>query len=174
MAFKRIGTLVAVLASSACSHVPLSPTAYSALPPPTAMAATTAPTAPLVDLAAPQPEADDGPMPVVIPGTLKLQNAELGQRGVNPLAVLDFSRRSRLAWKTLRPQDLIKPPVYASVSRMYDDVDIRETATTSGKGSAPESGLKAGKAPLEYDREATMETLLKGGRMATSSICSGC
>jgi hypothetical protein len=52
---------------------------------------------------------------------------------------------------------------------------VAETGATSTA-----SGLKAGKAapvaadPLTYDREATMNRLVKGGRDASKAICSGC
>lgn len=168
MAFKRIGTLVVVLTSSACSHLPLMPTAYSSLPPASA-------TGPLVGAAAPHAEADLGPLPVVIPGTLKLRESEIGQRGVNPLAVLDSSTRSRATWKSFRPENLAKPPVYTGLSRMASGLDVGETSATRKETVPGFDRERATRRILsEYNREATMTTLLKGGRDAAKSICSGC
>lgn len=175
MAFRRIGTLVVVLTSSACSHAPLMPTAYSALPPPTAMPAAASSTGPLVDAAAPHAEADIGPWPVVIPGTLKLKAAEIGQRGVNPLAVLDSSMRNRMSWKSLHPENLTKPPIYSGLSRMANGVDVGETSATP-KDNIPGFDRELAKKRIlsEYNREAAMAALLKGGRDASRSVCSGC
>jgi hypothetical protein len=173
MAFKRIGTLVVVLALSACSHPPLMPTAYSSLP--AASPASVSSTGPIVVSAPPRVEADLGPIPVIIPGTLKLQEDEIGRHGVNPLAVLDSSARSRATWKTFRPDNLTRPPVYTGLSRMSNGLDAGSTSAPR-KATAPgfdrELAMKI--IPSEYNREATMATLLKGGRDAAKSICSGC
>ncbi|MGU3465142.1 hypothetical protein ACLBXO_09820 [Methylobacterium sp. C33D] len=164
-----------VLTSSACSHAPLMPTAYSALPPPTAMPAAAPSTGALVDAAAPRAEADIGPLPVVIPGTLKLKDAETGQRGVNPLAALDASVRNRMTWKSLHPENLSKPAIYPGLSRMANGVDVGETSATR-KDNIPgfDRELATKRIMSEYNREAAMAALLKGGRDAAKSVCSGC
>jgi hypothetical protein len=175
MAFRRIGTLVAVLTLGACSHAPLMPTAYSALPPPTAMPAATASTGPLVGAAAPRAERDIDPLPVVIPGTLKLTDAQIGQNGVNPLAVLDSSMRNRMSWKSLRPENLTKPPIYSGLSRMSNGAGVGEASATQ-KDNIPgfDKDLATKRIMSEYNREAAMAALLKGGRGAAKSVCSGC
>lgn len=115
MAFKRIGMLAVVLTSSACSHLPLMPTAYSSLSASPALAPSMKP---FVNGAVPQAEADLGPSPVVLPGTLKLKDAEIGRHGVNPQSALDASARNRATRKTFHPESPTKPPVYMGLSRM--------------------------------------------------------
>ncbi|KNY20183.1 hypothetical protein AKJ13_23910 [Methylobacterium sp. ARG-1] len=89
---------------------------------------------------------------IVIPGTLTVPVTAFEPRGLNPNAVLDSSRRSRMTWEALHPGDLLKPPALAAAGQ-----------------PAP-----SGAAPRTYDREAMMDRLLKGGRNAASGICSGC
>ncbi|MDH2311284.1 hypothetical protein [Methylobacterium brachiatum] len=89
---------------------------------------------------------------IVIPGTLTVPVTVFEPRGLNPNAVLDSSRRSRMTWEALHPGDLLKPPALAAAGQ-----------------PAP-----SGAAPRTYDREAMMDRLLKGGRNAAGGICSGC
>ncbi|MCJ2144235.1 hypothetical protein [Methylobacterium sp. E-066] len=134
-----------VLLAGACSRLPNVPTAYSALPrtPATGAAVSAVPEAPAETVAA---------LPrIVIPGTLRVPVA-VEPHGLNPNAALDTSRRSRMSWETLRPGELLKPPVLAAAGRP----------------------VSANTAPQTYDREAAMDRLLKGGRNAASGICSGC
>lgn len=83
-------------------------------------------------------------LPVIVPGTLKKSQAGSGQGGVNPTAVLEASMRSHMAWEPPRPADLLKPPALETV------------------------------VALTYNREATMDRLVKAGRDAAKPICSGC
>lgn len=169
MVGKRIAALGAVLMlTSACSRLPIGPTAYSALP------AATVASIPAQPVALPVVPAEmSAALPsVAIPGTIKTRAAESRSGGVNPTAVLEASMRTRMAWETLHPADLLKPPVLAARSI---GADVAETGATSVA-----SGLKTGKpvpiaaAPLTYNREATMDRLVKGGRDAAKAICSGC
>lgn len=166
---KPIAALGAVaMLTSACSRLPIGPTAYSALP---AATVASVPARPVV-LPLVSPEINAALPSAVIPGTIKTQKAESRSGGVNPAAVLEASMRTRMAWETLHPADLSKPPLMAMRSI---GADVAETGATSTA-----SGLKAGKPatvaadPLTYDREATMDRLVKGGRDAAKAICSGC
>jgi hypothetical protein len=169
MVGKRIAALGAVLLlTSACSRLPIGPTAYSSLP-----AATVAsiPAQPVV-LPAVSAEMSTARPSVAIPGTLKMPAAESGSRGVNPTAVLEASKRARMAWAPLHPADLLKPPALAARSV---GADVAETGATSVTRD-PRIGkaASAGAVALTYDREATMDRLVKGGRDAAKAICSGC
>jgi hypothetical protein len=145
---RRMAALGLVLVTGACARLPNVPTAYSALPRTVssgaAVPAATVPEAPV--------EAPAALPRIVIPGTLTVPVAVFEPRGLNPNAVLDSSRRSRMTWEALHPGDLLKPPALAAAGQ-----------------PAP-----AGAAPRTYDREAMMDRLLKGGRNAASGICSGC
>jgi hypothetical protein len=165
---KPIAALGAVaMLTSACSRLPIGPTAYSALP---AATVASVPARPVV-LPLVSAEIDDALPSVVIPGTITTRKAESGSGGVNPVAVLEASRRTRMAWETLYPGDLLKPPAVATRSFGADVAEIGATYAASG--------LKIGKpapaaAPPAYDREATMGRLVQGGRDAVKAICSGC
>ncbi len=169
MVGKRIAALGAVLLlTSACSRLPIGPTAYSALP-----AATVAsiPAQPVVLPAVPA-EMSTGLPPVAIPGTLKTPAAESGSHGVNPTAVLEASMRTRMAWKTLHPADLLKPPALAALS--VGAVVAETGATSVTKDPRIGKPTSATAVALTYNREATMDRLVKGGRDAAKAICSGC
>ena len=172
MIVKRITVLATVLLlTSACSRLPIGPTAYSALPPQT-MASVAAPViqAPVVSA-----EVDVAPSPVFIPGTLKTPEIAITQHGVNPTDVLEASTRSRMAWKPLRSADLLKPPAFAGRSSLVASQDVTETASTPAP-ERPEVGKRAPAAivALSYNRETTMDRLVQGGRDAAKDICSGC
>ena len=176
MRLNRIATLAAVLLTvGACSRMPMGPTAYSALPADPTAAVTVPVAPPRADVAAIQPEADVALTPVVIPGTWTLRGTETLRGSVNPAAVLDASVRSRMAWKALRPEDLLERSILAARSVRSLATDIVETsATTRGKAPAAGRPLLSADAPATYDREATMSALLRGGQNAAKSICSGC
>ncbi|CAA2159044.1 hypothetical protein MBRA_04280 [Methylobacterium brachiatum] len=145
---RRMAALGLVLVTGACARLPNVPTAYSALPRTVssgaAVPAATVPEAPV--------EAPAALPRIVIPGTLTVPVTAFEPRGLNPNAVLDSSRRSRMTWEALHPGDLLKPPALAAAGQ-----------------PAP-----SGAAPRTYDREAMMDRLLKGGRNAAGGICSGC
>ena len=190
MRLNRIGALAALLlTTSACSHLPMGPTAYSALPsnPPAGLAPATLPAtlapaaAPLAEAAPVRPETDVALAPVVIPGTWKLRDVETRRGSVNPLAALEASVRTRLAWETLHPEDLSEQPKPAARSFRSLRTDVTETSATSAAGSPAGSPAKASadaklsaEPPATYNREAAMTALLKGGKDAAKSICSGC
>ena len=172
MIVKRIATFATVLLlTSACSCLPIGPTAYSSLPPQT-MPSVAAPVAqaPVVS-----GEVDAAPLPVIIPGTLKTPEIAITHHGVNPTDVLEASTRSRVAWKPLRSADLLKPPAFAGRSLQVASQDVTETASTSAtERSAVDKRGPATIAVPTYNREATMDRLVKGGRDAAKAICSGC
>ena len=165
MRLYRLGALAAVLlTASACSQLPMGPTAYSALPsgPPVSV--------PPPAAARVQPDADVALAPVVIPGTWKLPNVGTRPGSVNPSAVLEASVRTRMAWKVLHPEVLSERR--APVARSFG-ADVTETAATSSATTSPATSA-ADRVPANYNREALMSTLLKGGKDAARSICSGC
>lgn len=165
---KRIAALGAVLLTvSACSRLPTAPTAYSALPPVTLSNAA----APLATSAVPA-EIDVALAQVVIPGTLKRSVAESGTRGVNPTTVLEASMRTHMAWELLRPADLLKPPALVARSVAADVAETGATSVTKDPGTSKPTSVAA--VALIYDREATMDRLVKGGQDAAKAICSGC
>ena len=163
MRLYRIGALAAVLlTASACSRLPMGPTAYSALPSASSVGVTPPTATPI------RPETDMALAPVVIPGTWTLRDVGTRRGSVYPSAVLEASVRTRMAWKALHPD--ILSDRWAPVARSLR-ADVTETAATS---SAKASDRSAFAAPASYDREAAMSTLLKGGKDAAKSICSGC
>lgn len=166
---KPIAALGALaMLTSACSRLPIGPTAYSSLP---AATAASDPAQPMVLSSV--PAAIDTAVPsIIIPGTIKTREAESKAGGVNPTAVLEASMRTRMAWETLRPADLLRPPSMAARSI---GADVIETGATSAASSLKPSKLsRVAAVPMTYDREATMDRLVKGGRDAAKAICSGC
>lgn len=175
MTLKRIGTLAAVLlTSSACSYVPMGPTAYSALPSSTATGLQ--PVAVQGAGSAAQPaEGDFALGPVVIPGMPRRQEADIGRNGLNPAAVLDDSARTRMGWKALHPEDLQERSVLASRSARSIGADgVTMSAASNARAAAADRPPASVEAPANYDREAAMSALLKGGQDAARHICSGC
>ncbi|MGU3668817.1 hypothetical protein ACLBX9_31945 [Methylobacterium sp. A49B] len=190
MTLKRIGTLAAVLLTSgACSHLPMGPTAYSALPSaapagpqPVAVQSAGSAARPAegdVGLAAPVTaspvSAPPVLAPVVIPGMPKLQEADTGRGGSNPSAVLDASTRTRMAWKALHPENLTERSILASRSTRMTGADtVTMSAASNARGGAADRSLTSTGSPATYDRDAAMSALLKGGQDAARPICSGC
>lgn len=169
MVGKRIAALGAVLLlASACSRLPLGPTTYSALPAVTVASISTQPVTRPVASA----ERSATPPSVSITGTSKARAAESGFHGVNPTAVLEASVRTRMAWGTLHPADLSKPPSLTARSVGADVAETGATSVTKDRGiSKPASTATVA---LTYNREAKMERLVKGGRAVATSIYSGC
>lgn len=169
MVGKRIAALGAVLLlASACSRPPIGPTTYSALPAVTVASISTQPVTRPVAL-----DERNATLPsVAIPGTSKVRAEESGFPGVNPTAVLEASMRTRMAWRTLHPADLLKPPALAARSVGADVAETGATSVAKDRGMSKPASTAA--VALTYNREAKMDRLVKEGRAAATSICSGC
>jgi len=151
-----------LLSASACSRLPNVPTAYSSLP-----AMTAAHDAALKEVARPvAPAVPAAALPVIrIPGTARVQEAEVPGQRVNPTDVLAASTRARLAWRTLRPAELTRP---AFVANRNAFAGVAETGAIGARKPVAKIEARA------YDREAMMTRLEKEGRSAAKPICSGC
>lgn len=171
MVVKRIAVLGMVLLTGACARFPSVPTAYSALPPAPIVSGPEefSATPPVPALPSMTAEPGVAPPAVIIPGTLTMPVGNGGARAVNPTAVLETSMRTRMAWETLRPADLLKPPTVPtrSLARATDD-DAAETALGTPTLHTPPVAARP------YDREAMMSRLLKISAQSAHTICSGC
>jgi hypothetical protein len=169
---KRIATFgLVLLAVGGCSGLQLGSTAYSSLPP-AAMPGAGASSA--VISAAPFRQ-DAALAPVVIPGTLLTPQASNSRRGVNPTAMLEATGRARSFSELPHSANYSKAPALAIRSHGSIGSDVTETGATSATGASTTSQRNSTAIdPQNYNREAEMDRLVKGGRDAAKPICSGC
>ena len=169
-------TLVAVaglsVAAGGCSLGSRNgPAAYSSLAPQAtvaeASAASQAVPASAGDnrVAAPPPGFEPAPVSERMPGDLIRPIPQEGAGRVEPGAALSASERARSHWEALKPGALkTQIPLMARIARGENGQSTPAAAT-----AAP-SAIAAG----DYDREGTMQKLVKGGKSAGKAICNGC
>ncbi|WP_378971061.1 hypothetical protein [Methylobacterium komagatae] len=171
-------TLIAVaglsVAAGGCSLGSLSgPAAYSSLSPQAAVAqppvappaVVPAPAAGEDRVAALPPGFEPAPVSERMPGDL-IRPIPQGTAGrVDPGAALSASERARSHWETLKPGAVkTQVPLMARIARGENGESTPAAATVAS------SAIAAG----NYDREDTMQKLVKGGKSAGKAICSGC
>lgn len=164
MMVKRIAALGLVLLSmGGCSRLQLGSTAYSSLP--------SAGIPSIPNSAAPLGR-DAALAPVVIPGTLLTPQVNNGRRGVNPTAALEASELGHSLTQPMHSVDYSQTTALANRPHHATGVDV--TATGSTGAPVPNERDQAATDRQDYNREAAMDRLVKGGREAAKPICSGC
>ncbi|MCJ2022721.1 hypothetical protein [Methylobacterium sp. J-067] len=160
-------TLIAVaglaLATGGCSlRSPTGSSTYSSLQPDVTAASVATPEAARV--AALPPDFEE--VPARMPGDPTRSIPEGGAAHVNPLSALSESARARDHWEKLKPGTAkAHVPVIGAASSTGSLGEPNTPAAASAQ--APASGAN-------YDREAAMQNLIKGGKIAASPICNGC
>lgn len=116
-------------------------------------------------MAALPPGFEPAPASERMPGDL-IRPIPQGAAGrVDPGAALSASERARSHWETLKPGAVkTQVPLMARIARGENGEPTPAAAT------APSSAIAAG----NYDREDTMQKLVKGGKSAGKAICNGC
>lgn len=162
MVFTRLAAACsALLLVSGCSHLLQAPAQYAALPVSSSSPATVGSGAERPDAALPL---------VVIPGQLLAAPGRRRGSTVEPHAALQQSARARLAWKELRPTDLLKPPLIESMrAALADEPGATASLPSSGRGGAANPA-----APATQDREKSMSHLLDQGGAPAKTICDRC
>ena len=159
---RAIVSCALLLSISGCSHLFRGPAQYASFP--------------LVDDASlPQADApDSGGSAVERPPHRQRSRSGTGT-GVDPVAALQRSIYARAAWEQLNPTDLsdASGSVAARGRRPSLAGTLEPTATNSLVSGETPLGLAQTKSD-NYDREATMSRLLKGGEEAAKPICRGC
>ena len=169
---KRIATFgLVLLAVGGCSRLQLGSTAYSSLP---SVALPGAGTSFVANPAAPLGR-NAALTPVVIPGTLLTPQANNGQRGVDPTAMLEAPAHAHSLTKPVHSLDHSKSTAPASRPHKLIDRDVTETGATSAWGGSTTSRQDPAPSDAQnYNREAAMDRLVNGGKDAARAICSGC
>ena len=144
-----------LLCMGGCSHLLSVPTQYSSLP----------------ALNSPAVVPDEALTPVDVPGRLLAIPSRGHGANVEPFAVLQRSATARSGWKELRPDELTKPALIARRSNKGLSGEPASTASLPEAGKSATSGQTAFQ---NYDREATMDDLVRGGQNAAKPICLGC
>ena len=152
----------ALLLVSGCSHLLRAPAQYTSLPVSPALPGERSPTTDLPDAALPA---------VVIPGQPLTTPTRPRAGAVEPYTALRQSERARMAWRELRPDDLMK----------LDRTDFARSKNTDGDkplstGSVPRSTEPSSIPPGggDQDREKSMSDLLDRGGRSMGTICSKC
>jgi hypothetical protein len=159
MVLKRVIVICSIsMLMGGCSHLLIGPGHYASLPP----------------VSGPERVGDTPRISeVVIPGTLTTQPSSAPGRGVNPLAVLQRSVSVKADQESLR---VGKPTERHLLTNRSEKAGL-SPSTLEPTSTASLQALDKGAAqyPTEnYDREATMNRLMKGGQEAAKSICNGC
>ena len=161
MMFKRLALGCSTLALvSGCSHLLHAPAQYTSLP---VIDAAPVASSPVLD----QP---DVTLPaVVIPGQLLDATPRPRVDAVEPYVALRQSERARLAWRELRPEDLLRPAQIANTRPKAAD-------SPNATGSVPRSDevppIPTG--PEDQNPEKALNKLQGGGEQPTSAQCGSC
>lgn len=147
------------------------PAAYSSLPPQAMVEASAASRADVAAsagdnrAAALPPGFEPAPATERMPGDLVRPIPQGAAGRVDPGAALSASERARSHWEALKPGAVkTQVPLMARIARGENGESTPAAAT-----AAP-SAIAAG----NYDREDTMQKLVKGGKSAGKAICNGC
>jgi hypothetical protein len=153
MVLKRVIVVCSIsMLMGGCSHLFREPGQYASLPP----------------VAGADRFAD-----VVIPGTLTTQPSSTRGRGVDPLVVLRQSVSVKADRESLRVDRLTERPLLTNSSAKAAQPPIAPEPTSTASLQALDKG--ATPYPSQnYDRQATMDRLVKGGQEAAKPVCSGC
>jgi hypothetical protein len=110
---------------------------------------------------------------VVIPGTLTTRSLSQHGGGIDPLAVLQRRVSAKADQESLRVDKLTERPLAANPSQKAARLPNAPEPTSTA--SLHTLNGDSARYPTEnYDREATMDRLVKGGQEAAKPICTGC
>lgn len=119
------------------------------------------------------PAVSDSPLPpVVVPGQVLTAGLGATGTGVNPSDELTTSQRQRSAWEALHPSELAQPPSFASHTASANGAT--DPISTASVSKPAKVRARRDADPQSYDREATMDRLVKEGRKDAKPICGGC
>lgn len=154
MNLKRIAPACSILiCMGGCSNLLTAPTHYSSLP-----------VAPSV---AGVPDADVAP--VDVPGRLLISRSRKHGGYVEPLAALQRSSSARLGWEEPRSNREA-----GRAQGRYKAIPVAEPSSTASLSEAHKSNARGLGGSGTYNRETTMNRLVKGGKDAARPICNGC
>lgn len=159
---RAIVSCVLLLSTGGCSQLFREPTQYASLPQAEGVS--------MRRVEAPDSGGADGE------ASRHMQRSRSGSGvGVDPHTALERSIHARTTWKRLEPTDLTKPPAIVSArGRLPTLAGSPDPTATNSLPSAQKPSTAAHTNSDNYDREATMNRLVKGGEEAAKPICKGC
>lgn len=109
------------------------------------------------------------------PRRVEPSRARRQEAGINPSAALQQSIDERAKWKRLAPADLTShQSVLSRRDQKTPPLEKRDPTSTNSLKTAKETDSPAAEKSNDYDREATMNRLVKGGQDAARAICNRC
>lgn len=118
---------------------------------------------------------DQSPSLSATPRRVEPSRARRQEAGINPSAALQQSIDERAKWKRLAPADLTShQSVLSARDQKTPSLETQDPASTNSLKNKKETDNPAAGTSNDYDREATMNRLVKGGQDAARAICNRC